>query len=179
METLCLLQWTVFTKGQDHTLECVKSKSFVTTHLPISPVWYKNTLPWKKTFKLCHSLPTPPLLYTANSTGLTGCPSALYVCRGYLTSWCLSIRWISLQIMLNDIANKIILKSHISDNKLRIVPWSNDACKQAIIELPVVIKFLVVDWAQITTNYISNNARKLNKSCFTISRSKLYSPSNN
>ena len=39
-------------------------------------------------------------LHTGNSTGLTGCPSALCVCRGCLTSWsCLRIQWFSLQTL--------------------------------------------------------------------------------
>ena len=40
------------------------------------------------------------LLNTGNSTGLTGYPSALCVCRGCLMSWpCLRIQWRSLQIL--------------------------------------------------------------------------------
>ena len=73
------------------------------------------------------------LLNTGNSTGLTGCPSALCVCRGCLTSWpCLRIQWLSLHILWLRLQTKLFQKSHISENKLPKVPWFNDDCKQAI-----------------------------------------------
>ena len=75
------------------------------------------------------------LLNTGNSTGLTGCPSALCVCGGCLTSWpCLEDPVAQFTDTLIEIANQTIPKSHISKNKLPKVPWFNDACKQAIKE---------------------------------------------
>ena len=74
-------------------------------------------------------------LNTGNSTGPTGCPSALCV-----FSWLSDELALSEDPMaqftntLTETANQSIPKSHISKNKLPKVPWFNDVCKQAIKE---------------------------------------------
>ena len=74
------------------------------------------------------------LLNTGNSTGLTGCPSALCVSR-LSDELALSEDPVAqLTDTLIEIANQTIPKSHISKNKLPKVPWFNDVCKQAIKE---------------------------------------------
>ena len=74
------------------------------------------------------------LLNTGNSTGLTGCPSALCVSR-LSDELALSEDPVAqLTDTLSEIANQTIPKSHISKNKLPKVPWFNDVCKQAIKE---------------------------------------------
>ena len=74
------------------------------------------------------------LLNTGNSTGLTGCPSALCVSR-LSDELALSEDPVAqLTDTLSEIANQTIPKSHISKNILPKVPWFNDACKQAIKE---------------------------------------------
>ena len=74
------------------------------------------------------------LLNTGNSTGLTGCPSALCVSR-LSDELALSEDPVAqFTDTLIEIANQSIPKSHISKNKLLKVPWVNNVCKQAIEE---------------------------------------------
>ena len=48
------------------------------------------------------------LLITGGSTGLTGCPSALYVCCNCLTRWpCWRTQWLSLQILWLRLQTKL------------------------------------------------------------------------
>ena len=57
-------------------------------------------------------------LHTGNSTGLTGCPSALCVCRGCLKSWpCLRIQWLSLQILRLRLQTKLLQNPTFLKNK--------------------------------------------------------------
>ena len=52
------------------------------------------------------------LLNTGNSTGLTGCHFALFVCRDCLTSWpCLRIQWLGLQILWLRLPTKLFPNS--------------------------------------------------------------------
>ena len=70
------------------------------------------------------------LLNTGNSTGLTGCPSALLSDELALSEDPVA----QFTDTLIEIANQTIPKSHISKNKLQKVPWFNDVCKQAVKE---------------------------------------------
>ena len=107
---------------------------------------------WKLLAKM-----TNPLLNTGNSTMLTGCPSALCVCRGCLTGWNFQwIQWLSLSIF---------------ELKLQTKPFSNPTSLNICSSMYPGSTMLV--------NKLLNSARKHSENFSTFLLLKMYSPFNN